>query len=231
MRRADGLFQIFQYLRGGRLTTAQSLAERLEVSQRTVYRDIADLIGSGVPIEGEAGVGYVMRAGYDLPPLMFTNDEVAALVAGARLIRAWGGANMAASAEEALVKIGAVLSEEARAKAEAVQVHAFQMPEMTEELRLRLDLLEAAVNAGERLQISYADQQGRASERAIRPLGLWFWGKVWTLVAWCELRNDFRMFRIDRMSGIGSLGRFRPERDKSLSRFYALMKRDGRHEG
>jgi predicted DNA-binding transcriptional regulator YafY len=225
MRRADRLFQIVQYLRGGRLTTAHSLAERLEVSQRTVYRDIADLIGSGVPIEGEAGVGYVMRAGYDLPPLMFTNDEVAALVAGARLIKAWGGANMAASAEEALVKIGAVLSDEARAKAETVQVHAFQQPEMTEEIRLRLDLLETAVNNRARLQVRYEDQDGAASERVIRPLGLWFWGKVWTLVAWCELRNDFRMFRIDRLSTTTPLDRFRPERDKSLSAFYARMNR------
>ena len=102
MRRADRLFQIVQYLRGGRLVTAEQLAERLEVSRRTIYRDVADLIGSGVPIEGEAGVGYVMRAGYDLPPLMFTNDEVAALVAGARLVRAWGGTAMAEAAQEAL---------------------------------------------------------------------------------------------------------------------------------
>ncbi|MEE9428087.1 MAG: HTH domain-containing protein, partial [Paracoccaceae bacterium] len=92
MRRADRLFQIVQYLRGGRLLTAATLAERLEVSERTIYRDIADLIGSGVPIEGEAGVGYLMRSGYDLPPLMFNRDEIVALVAGARMLRAWGGA-------------------------------------------------------------------------------------------------------------------------------------------
>ncbi len=115
MRRADRLFQIVQYLRGGRLLTARTLAERLEVSERTIYRDIADLIGSGVPIEGEAGVGYLMRAGYDLPPLMFNRNEIVALVAGARLIRAWGGASMAQAAEEALVKIDAVL---ARARAQ-----------------------------------------------------------------------------------------------------------------
>lgn len=116
MRRADRLFQIVQYLRGGRLLTAQMLAERLEVTKRTVYRDVADLIGSGVPIEGEAGVGYVMRAGYDLPPLMFSSDEIVALVAGARMIRAWGGTQMALAAEEALVKIEAVLPDEARAR-------------------------------------------------------------------------------------------------------------------
>ena len=109
MRRADRLFQIVQHLRGGRLVTAAQLALRLEVSPRTIYRDIADLIGSGVPVDGEAGVGYVMRAGFDLPPLMFTRDEVVALVAGARLIRAFGGAAMARASEEALVKINAVL--------------------------------------------------------------------------------------------------------------------------
>ncbi|MEL7462146.1 MAG: HTH domain-containing protein, partial [Pseudomonadota bacterium] len=91
MRRADRLFQIVQMLRGGRLLTARTLAERLEVSERTIYRDIADLQGTGVPIDGEAGVGYLMREGFDLPPLMFTRDEIVALVAGARLIRAWGG--------------------------------------------------------------------------------------------------------------------------------------------
>ncbi|VAW06688.1 Transcriptional regulator, DeoR family, partial [hydrothermal vent metagenome] len=109
MRRADRLFQIVQYFRGGRLVTAAQLGAWLEVSERTIYRDIADLQGSGVPIDGEAGVGYLMRDGYDLPPLMFTRDEIVALVAGARLIRAWGGADMARAAEEALVKIETVL--------------------------------------------------------------------------------------------------------------------------
>jgi predicted DNA-binding transcriptional regulator YafY len=99
MRRADRLFQIVQYLRGGRLLTADDLAQRLEVSRRTIYRDIADLMSTGVPIDGEAGVGYIMRSGYDVPPLMFTNDEIAALVTGARMLRAWGGLDMAIAAE------------------------------------------------------------------------------------------------------------------------------------
>lgn len=227
MRRADRLFQIVQHLRGGRLVTAQKLADRLEVSQRTIYRDIADLIGSGVPVEGEAGVGYVMRAGFDLPPLMFTNDEVAALVAGARLIRAWGGAAMAEAAQEALIKIEAILPEAARQRAASVQVHAFQPPEMTGELRALLDRIDGFVETRERIDISYEDQEGAASSRIIRPLGLYFWGKVWTLVAWCELRNDFRMFRLDRIGGATALGRFRAERDKSLAAFYAGMRARG----
>ena len=119
MRRADRLFQIVQHLRGGRLVTARTLAERLEVSERTIYRDVADLLASGVPIDGEAGVGYILRSGFDLPPLMFTRDELAALTLGARFVKAWGGARLALAAEEALVKIEAVLPEtEKRAGAE-----------------------------------------------------------------------------------------------------------------
>ncbi len=220
MRRADRLFRIVQHLRGGRLVTARQLSDRLEVSERTIYRDIADLQGSGVPVEGEAGVGYLLRDGFDLPPLMFTRDEIVALVAGARLIRAWGGHEMARAAEEALVKIGAVLPDSERARAEAVQIHAFQMPELDDATRARLDRIERAVEARTRLVLTYADVAGTATERPVRPLGLWFWGKVWTLVAWCELRDDFRMFRVDRIADLAETGRFRPERGKTLRDFY-----------
>jgi predicted DNA-binding transcriptional regulator YafY len=220
MRRADRLFRIVQHLRGGRLLTAAKLAQTLEVSERTIYRDIADLQASGVPIDGEAGVGYVMREGYDLPPLMFTRDEIVALVAGARLIRAWGGAAMARAAEEALVKIGAVLPAAERARANQVEIHAMA-PEMTPAVRARIDEIERAVEARRRLTLDYRDAEDRLTERAVRPLGLWFWGKVWTLVAWCELRNDFRMFRVDRIRGMTPEGRFRPEPGKRLADFYA----------
>ncbi|MEO0917524.1 MAG: YafY family protein [Pseudomonadota bacterium] len=224
MRRADRLFQIVQHLRGGRLTTAAQLADRLEVSERTIYRDISDLVGSGVPIDGEAGVGYIMREGFDLPPLMFSRDEIVALTAGARLIRAWGGASMASAAEEALVKIHAVLPDDARAKAAAVQVHAFQMPELDDATRVRLDDLQAAIEARHRLDIAYEAEDGTGSRRIIRPLGLWFWGKVWTLVAWCELRKDFRMSRADRIGEMKECGVFKPVPDQSLKAFYASQR-------
>lgn len=204
------------------------LSERLEVTKRTVYRDVADLIGSGVPIEGEAGVGYVMRAGYDMPPLMFNSEEIVALVAGARMIRAWGGAQMAAAAEEVLVKIEAVLPEEARAQAAAVPVHAFTMGEMSDEVRMRIDRIEAAADARIRLDLDYADESGAASRRVIRPLGLWFWGKVWTVVGWCELREDFRMFRLDRIVAMQEAGPFRPEKGQSLRDFFASPDRRAR---
>lgn len=225
MRRADRLFQIVQYLRGGRLLTAAQLAERLEVTPRTIYRDVADLMGSGVPIEGEAGVGYLMREGYDLPPLMFTAPEIVSLVAGARLIRAWGGLEMAAAAEEALVKISAVLPEETRRRADAVQINAVDMGELSETVRRRLDDIEAAANTRTRLILTYRDEGGSPSERVIRPLGLWFWGKVWTIVSWCELRNDFRMFRVDRIEAMELGQPFREEKGKTLRDFYALQKR------
>lgn len=221
MRRADRLFQIVQLLRGGRLVTARKLAERLEVSDRTIYRDIADLMGSGVPIEGEAGVGYLMRAGFDLPPLMFTRAEIVALVAGARLIRAWGGLEMAEAAEEALVKIAAVLPETERDKLAQLQIHAFSMPYLMDDAtRRRLDGIERAVDARERLVLEYGDVEGARTARVVRPLSLIFWGRTWTLIGWCELREDFRMFRVDRINAMETGARFRAEPGKALADFY-----------
>ncbi len=219
MRRADRLFQIVQYLRGGRLLTARALADRLEVSDRTIYRDIADLVGSGVPIEGEAGIGYLMRSGYDLPPLMFNRAEIAALVAGARMIRSFGGADMALAAEEALTKIEAVLPEALRASAAGVAIDAHDAGALSDKDRAMVDRLDRATADHLKVTLVYRDAEGRPSERTVRPLGLWFWGKVWTLIAWCELRDDFRMFRIDRIAAATESAPFRPERDKSLKTF------------
>ncbi len=231
MRRADRLFQIVQHLRGGRLVTAAMLAERLEVSERTIYRDIADLQTNGVPIDGEAGVGYLMREGFDLPPLMFSRDEVVALVAGARLIRAWGGAAMARAAEEALIKITGVLPANEQRRPDQIEIHAIA-EEMTPAVRARIDELEKAVENRRRLKLDYADAEERLTKRVVRPLGLWFWGKVWTLIAWCELREDFRMFRLDRIAGLTDQNApFKPERGKTLADFYRLMEEEcGRPE-
>jgi predicted DNA-binding transcriptional regulator YafY len=220
MRRADRLFQILQFLRGGRLTTAAQLAEKLEVTPRTIYRDIAHLIGSGVPIEGEAGVGYLMRDGYDLPPLMFNQDEIVALVAAARILQTWGGTKMAAAAQEALVKIDAVLPPAARQQVGQVNVHVMDMPWTRGNWRDHLDRFEAASESQTRLDMTYEDEQGRQTARVVRPLGVWFWGKVWTAVCWCELRDDFRMFRLDRISKVSELDRFRPEKHQTLRAFY-----------
>ena len=220
MRRADRLFQILQYLRGGRLTTAAQLAAKLEVTKRTIYRDVAHLIGSGVPIEGEAGVGYLMRDGYDLPPLMFTQDEIVALVSGARILQTWGGTKMAAAAQEALIKIDTVLPDDARRQVGQVNVHALDMPTHGGAWRDYLDRIEAASEQHIRLQITYEDETGQRSERIVRPLGVWFWGKVWTAVCWCELRGNFRMFRLDRIITLVEAGQFRPEKGQTLRDFY-----------
>lgn len=205
MRRADRLFQIVQYLRGGRLVTAAMLAERLEVSERTIYRDIADLQSTGVPIDGEAGIGYIMRSGFDLPPLMFNREEIVALVTGARMVRAWGGTSMSAAAEEALVKIETVLPDKERSQVGGTRIFAPEMglPRATRNL---IDRCETAAEDRHILTFSYSDKDDIKTDRRVQPLGLWFWGKVWTLVAWCELRNDFRMFRIDRMTDVTDTG-------------------------
>jgi len=225
MRRADRLFQIVQYLRGGRLVTARDLAERLEVSERTVYRDIADLQTTGVPIDGEAGVGYILREGYDLPPLMFTRDEVAALVLGARLAKAWGGARMALAAEEALIKIEAVLPENERTRLRQTPLYAagFEQPD---EVRAMLDRLDEAIGGRQRLHLAYNRLDGARSERTVRPLGLYYWGKVWTLVVWCEMRDDFRIFRVDRIGEPETVGPFSVERGRTLRDYLKKVARE-----
>lgn len=220
MRRAERLFRIIEKLRPGRLTTARALATSLEVSERTIYRDIAHLIGSGLPIEGEAGLGYLMRGGYDLPPVMFSEEEIVALTAGARMVAAWGGSSMMRGAESALEKIAAVVPEPVRARSERLSLHALGGLPRDHAVRDAIDAIEAATDTPHRLRIAYADEAGRPSDRVVRPLGLWFWGKVWTLVAWCELRQDFRMFRLDRISTMAVLDPYTPEAGQDLAAFY-----------
>jgi predicted DNA-binding transcriptional regulator YafY len=225
MRRADRLFEIIQRLRGDRLVTAGALAERLEVSVRTIYRDVRDLQASGVPIDGAAGVGYLLRPGYQLPPLMFLLSEIEALVVGARMVKAWAGRDLAASAEEALVKIGAVVPPERMRAAERVPIFAlgFRVQEVE---RLNLDLLAKAIDERRRVHFAYRDADGGASERTVRPLALHFWGQVWTLASWCELRRDFRTFRIDRAERIvPQEDRFPNETGKTLDDYLARVTR------
>jgi predicted DNA-binding transcriptional regulator YafY len=217
MRRADRLFRIVQLIRGRRLTTAAQLAERLEVSPRSVYRDIAALQAQGVPIEGEAGVGYRMRRGFDLPPLMFTRQEAQALVACLRVAQPRIDAALAAHADEALAKILSVLPEAERTAAERLSLYALPVgPDA--ETRERLSRLRVAAEDKIRLQIDYRDLADARSVRVVRPLGCFYWGEVWTLAAWCEMRGDFRNFRVDRIVAINALpGRFRDEPGRSLA--------------
>lgn len=219
MRRADRLFQIVQLIRGRRLTTAAFLANRLEVSERTVYRDVADLQHQGVPIEGEAGVGYRLGTGFDLPPLMFTHDEARALVASVRMAQAWQDPALAQASQVALGKILSVLPTSARVAAQSMAVYAPPIGLEPHQLAMLQTLREAA-QAHHRLRFAYVDVNQSASERTVRPLGCFYWGKVWTLVAWCEARKDFRSFRLDRMQELlpleGVAVQFQDEPGKTL---------------
>ena len=217
MRRAERLFQLIQLIRGRRLSTARFLAERLQVSERTVYRDVAELMLQGVPVEGEAGVGYRMRAGFDLPPLMFTKDEAQALVAAVRIAQPRLDAALAAQAESALSKIMAVLPAAARAAAESLAVYAPSFA-LGDETRRHLETLRVASEARHKLRLQYLDLKGVPSERTVRPLGCFYWGAVWTLAAWFESRQDFRSFRVDRIGVIEVLDeRFAMEPGKTLA--------------
>lgn len=204
MRRADRLFQIIQFLQGRRLTTARQLAERLEVSERTIYRDVQDLVLSGVPIEGEAGVGYVLRGGFHLPPLMFTPEEMEALIVGVRMIDAWAGEKLSIAAREALVKIDTVLPPRLRHSLRKPRIFAPAYRD-NKEANARLDALHAAINNKHKIRMDYQRADEALSERIAWPLGLVFWGNVWTLMTWCELRGDYRTFRVDRIQAFDVL--------------------------
>ncbi len=225
MRRADRLFQLVQLVRGRRLTTAEWLAQRLEVSLRTVYRDVADLQAQGVPIEGEAGVGYRMRAGFDLPPLMFSTGEAKALVACTRLAQPRLDTALARDADSALSKILAVLPAAARAAAEGMAVYAIDVGGTDLATRQRLQVLREAFEARRLIELDYDSLESVRSQRRVRPLGVFFWDAVWTLAAWCELRRDFRSFRVDRIVGVNVLDeRFRDEAGKTLADLFRRVR-------
>lgn len=218
MRRADRLFQIVQTIRGRRLTTAAHLAQRLEVSERTIYRDVADLQAQGVPIEGEAGVGYRLGQGFDLPPLMFTTQEAQALVAAVRIAQSWLDPALAAASADALGRVMSVLPSADRAAAESLRVFVPPLAGLELGTQRMLQQLREAAQAKHLTHIAYCDAADQHSERTVRPLGVFYWGAVWTLAAWCELKDDFRSFRVDRIATIDVLEhRFIDEDGKTLA--------------
>lgn len=224
MRRANRLFDIVEYLRRAkRVVTAQELAARLEVSVRTVYRDIADLQASRVPVEGEAGLGYMMRSGYELPPLMFTEDEIEALVFGARMVRAWGDAAFTGAADAAVSKIRAVLPDRLGRIAETTRLTV--APGRTkpgDSYSTHLTPVRRAIRERRKLAVDYEALTGERTKRNLRPLGLAFFGPYWMLAAWCELRGDFRTFRIERIRTLKVTEEtFRDERGKTMEDFLA----------
>lgn len=223
MRRADRLFRLVELLRHRRFATASDLAEELGVSARTVYRDVQDLSRSGVPILGEAGVGYRLDPTHELPPLTFDADEIAALVLGSRMVETWGDDALAKSARSALRKIEAVLPDAlARALAE---IPLYVPPTARAADRRRaVGTLRSAMDERRKLLLEYEDIAGEPSERVVWPLGLWFFGDRWCLGAWCELRQDYRVFRPDRIVTV-TLLEARFEETESINREHFLAGR------
>jgi predicted DNA-binding transcriptional regulator YafY len=199
MRRADRLFQLIQILRRSRHpVTASALAAELEVSKRSVYRDVADLIGQRVPIRGEAGLGYVLDRDFDMPPLMLTPDELEAVVLGAQWVAQRGDAALAGAARDLVAKIAAVVPERLRP---FIAEPTLGAPAPLSAIVDGLDIARtrAWIRGGRKIHIRYRDEQGRESERTIWPILLGYTETLRLLAAWCELRSTFRHFRTDRI--------------------------------
>lgn len=223
MRRADRLFQIVQILRRGRVVTAAQIATELEVSDRTVYRDLQDLSARGVPLRAEAGVGYLLEKGFDIPPLMFNSGEVESLVIAARMLEAWADPHTRTQIRSALEKIEQVLPQPLRDKPARVKVFA-PGSMTTPAIWQAMPDLRNAINERRKFHFHYRDEKDQDSVRTLRPLAVYFWGKVWTCVGWCELREDFRHFRLDRMSKWATLlDRFDDEPGKTLADFESTL--------
>ena len=197
MRRTDRLFEILQLFRGGRLLLGRDIAERLEVSLRTVYRDIDTLVASGVPIEGERGVGYVLREPIFLPPMTLTPEELRALHLGVEIVWQTGDVELSTAAERRVGKVAAVLPSDRRALRPLQDLAVYAS--IAAAPREQLGALRRAVAERRVLEIGYCDVDGVSTRRRIRPLQTEYWGRVWTCPAWCELRKAFRVFRVDRI--------------------------------
>ncbi len=198
MNRTERLFQIVQIIRSRKITTALYLAERLDLSVRTIYRHINELCLSGIPIISETGVGYYLDKSFDMPPLMFNDEELLALSFGAKLVQQSADDYLADAATSLLNKIQLSLPVQKKQLLEQMVLHA-PAGLITAEHKQRMALCRLAMDKQQKLTLQYSDAHNQHSERTIWPLALAFWGKVWTLAAWCEKRQDFRAFRLDRM--------------------------------
>ena len=230
MRRADRLFQIIQVLRRGRgPLTADAIAAELETSRRTIYRDIADLMAQRVPIRGEAGLGYVLEGGFDLPPLMLTPDEIEAAVLGAQWVSRRGDPALARAALDLIAKIAAAVPERLRPH---VLDPTSRTPPAVSGPPDGLDIarLRTHIRAGRKLALTYRDEQGRDSQRTVWPVTIGYLEAVRHLVAWCELRQAFRHFRTDRVVEAGFLDERYPARPPVLRAQWQQMM-DARRRG
>ena len=212
MRRADRLFQIIQVLRRTRKPlTADAIAAELETSKRTIYRDIASLIGQRVPIRGEAGMGYILEKGFDLPPLMLTPDEIEAAVLGAQWVAGHADAVLARAAEDLMAKIADTVPE--RLRPFVLEPASRARPAWQREVdRIDMARTRVQIHEGKKISMRYRDEHGRDSERTIWPIAIGYLEAVRHLAAWCELRRDFRSFRTDRVVDAVYLDEKYPER-------------------
>ncbi len=216
MRRADRLLQIIQLFRRKRgPVTAADISQELEVTVRTVYRDIASLVANGVPIRGEAGIGYVMDDGYDLPPLMFNADELEALMLGARLVSSSGDTALARSANDAIAKIASVVPADLRPILLDAPLYA---PNFGNQVVDTVDvgIIRNAIRSRQKLKLEYLDAEKKPSARTVWPIALAYHQGVRLMVSWCELRKDFRHFRVDRMLSLCVIEEKIPERRDTL---------------
>jgi predicted DNA-binding transcriptional regulator YafY len=223
MQRAERLFQLLTLLRNRRtVMTAKQLSDHLQVSERTIYRDIQSLSLSGVPVEGEAGVGYRLSHRYQLPPLMFDRHEVESLLLGARMVSSWGDTDMANHAKQAIQKILAVLPDHLRHSDETLPLLVPNIEEIQKLYTAHSQPIREAIRQHQRIDLEYTRADAQSSTRVVEPLGLIFWGKVWTLVAWCHLREQYRTFRLDRINQLKVLAEnFETHDSKSLKHFLA----------
>jgi predicted DNA-binding transcriptional regulator YafY len=230
MRRADRLFDIIQTLRTAKKPrTAASLAEELEVTVRTIYRDVATLQARRVPIEGEAGVGYVLRQGFDLPPLMFTVEEIEAVTVGARLVQRLRDRELQAAARRVLDKVTVVLPESLRSHLD--RPFYVSSGEAAEPKGINVAELRGAIRDQRKMRVAYVDEKRRRTRRTIWPLAMAYYVDVTLVGAWCELRKDLRNFRVERIENARMLAeRFQDPQGRLLAQWLALPKQrvDGR---
>lgn len=230
MRRAERLFQIIQILRRSRRPiTARDLAEELETSLRTVYRDMAELLAQRVPIRGEAGVGYILEAGFDMPPLMLTPDEIEAAVLGAQWAASRGDAALARGARDLIAKIEAVVPEHLRPIILSNTLMAPKSPYAAEDA-LDMEQVRTCIRKRRKLHIRYGDEKGDVSERTIWPIGVAYFEAVRLIVSWCELRQGFRNFRTDRIQNAEFLEDIFPGRTEKLLADWWSQDRGNRKE-
>jgi len=199
MRRAERLFQIIQILRRAKApATAASIAAELETSLRTVYRDVAELLAQRVPIRGEAGVGYALERGFDMPPLMLTPDEIEAAVLGAQWVMARGDPQLGRAAADLIAKIDAVIPQHLRPFLADAALSAYRAPGLAVDV-IDVARLRAWIHTRGKIAILYRDEEGRETGRIVWPIAIGYFETVRLVAAWCELRQDFRHFRTDRI--------------------------------